>query len=52
VGVLTRGMVEQSYMLSSLDVFWASTWMALALVPLVWLTRRPQVASGIAAAAE
>jgi DHA2 family multidrug resistance protein len=52
VGVLTRGMVEQSYMLSSLDVFWASTWMALALVPLVWLTRRPQVASGIATAAE
>jgi DHA2 family multidrug resistance protein len=52
VGALTRGMVEQSYMLSSLDVFWASTWMALALVPLVWLTRRPQVASGIATAAE
>jgi DHA2 family multidrug resistance protein len=52
VGVLTRGLVEQSYMLSSLDVFWASTWMALALVPLVWLTRRPHVASGIAAVAE
>jgi len=45
-------MVEQSYMLSSLDVFWASTWVALALVPLVWLTRRPQVASGIATTAE
>jgi DHA2 family multidrug resistance protein len=52
LGVLTRGAVEQSYMLSSLDIFWASTWMALALVPLVWLTRRPRVASGIAAAAE
>jgi DHA2 family multidrug resistance protein len=52
VGALTRGMVEQSYMLSSLDVFWVSTWLSLALVPLVWLTRRPRVASGIAAAAE
>jgi DHA2 family multidrug resistance protein len=52
VGALTRGMVEQSYMLSSLDIFWASTWLALALVPLVWLTRRPRVASGIAAAVE
>lgn len=50
MGALTRGMVEQSYMLSSLDIFWASTW--LALVPLVWLTRRPRVASGIAAAVE
>jgi DHA2 family multidrug resistance protein len=52
VGMLTRGAIEQSYMLSSLDIFWASTWMALALVPLVWLTRRPRVASGIAAAGE
>jgi DHA2 family multidrug resistance protein len=52
LGALTRGMVEQSYMLSSLDVFWVSTWLALALVPLVWLTRRPRVASGIAAAVE
>ena len=52
LGALTRGLIEQSYMLSSLDIFWISTWLALALVPLVWLTRRPRVASGIAAAAE
>lgn len=52
VGALTRGMIEQSYMLSSLDIFWVSTWLALALVPLVWLTRRPRVASGITAAAD
>lgn len=52
LGAVTRGLVEQSYMLSSLDIFWVSTWVSLALVPLVWLTRRPSVASGIAAAAE
>ncbi|HEX9206930.1 MAG TPA: DHA2 family efflux MFS transporter permease subunit [Steroidobacteraceae bacterium] len=52
VGALTRGMIEQSYMLSSLDIFWASTWIGLALVPLVWLTRRPHVAHGIPAVGE
>ena len=50
VGVLTRGMIEQTFTLSSLDVFWVSTWIAMALVPLVWLTRRPRVAHGVAAA--
>jgi DHA2 family multidrug resistance protein len=52
VGALTRGLVEQSYMLSSLDVFWVSSWMALGLVPLIWVTRRPRVAHGVTAAAE
>jgi DHA2 family multidrug resistance protein len=50
VGALTRGMVEQAYMLSSLDIFWVSTWSALLLVPLVWLAHRPRVAHGVAVA--
>jgi DHA2 family multidrug resistance protein len=51
-GTLTRGLVEQAYMLSSLDIFWLSAWISLLLAPLVWLTRRPRVASGMPAAAE
>jgi DHA2 family multidrug resistance protein len=50
LGVLVRGMMQQAYTLSALDYFWISTWGALALIPLVWLTRRPRVASGIPAA--
>ena len=46
MGALTRGLVEQSVMLSSLDFFWVTTWMALGLVGLVWLTRRPRPPAG------
>ncbi len=49
IGVLTRGLMQQAYTLSSLDYFWASAWAALGLVGLVWFTRRPRVASGIPA---
>ena len=52
IGVLTRGLVEQSYLLSAIDVFWISAWVSVALVPLVWLTRRPRVAHGMTAAVE
>jgi DHA2 family multidrug resistance protein len=47
-GVLTRGLAEQSYMLSSLDYFWVSAWVGVLMIALVWLTRRPRIASGIA----
>ena len=46
---LTRGLVEQSFMLSSLDYFYICSGLSLAIVGLVWLTRRPHVASGMAA---
>ena len=46
LGALTRGLVEQSVMLSSLDFFWITTWMALGLVGLVWLARRPRTPAG------
>jgi DHA2 family multidrug resistance protein len=52
VGVLTRGLIEQSYMLSSLEIFWISTWVVLALVPAIWIARRPRVASGVTIAAD
>jgi DHA2 family multidrug resistance protein len=52
LGVLTRGLVEQSYMLSTLDYFYATTWIAFGLIGFVWLTRRPRIASGLPAIAD
>ena len=52
LGVLTRGLVEQSYMLSTLDYFYATTWIAFGLIGFVWFTRRPRIASGLPAIAE
>jgi DHA2 family multidrug resistance protein len=40
LGVLTRNLIGQAYMLSSLDFFWISGWLCFAVLPLVWLTRR------------
>ena len=51
IGVLTRELVRQAYLLSSLDLFWLSTWLSLALVVIVWFTR-PARAGAAAAAAE
>lgn len=52
LGALTRGLVEQSFLLSSLDYFWVSSWISLAVIALIWMTRRPRVASGIVAAGD
>jgi DHA2 family multidrug resistance protein len=52
IGVMTRGAIEQSFMLSSLDYFWVSTWILLALVGLVWLARRPHMGGPVPIAAD
>jgi MFS transporter, DHA2 family, multidrug resistance protein len=44
-GAMTLSMVDQSYLLSSLDFFYVSAWLAVALLPLVWLVRRPRGAA-------
>jgi DHA2 family multidrug resistance protein len=50
LGVLTRNLVSQAYLLSSIDFFWISGWVCLAVLPLVWLTRRSIGGGGPAAA--
>jgi DHA2 family multidrug resistance protein len=50
LGVLGRNLVNQAYMLSSLDFFWISGWLCFAVVPLVWLTHRSIGGGGHAAA--
>jgi DHA2 family multidrug resistance protein len=38
---ITNTVVRQAYAMASLDFFWMSGWLMLALIPLLWLTRRP-----------
>ena len=49
---LTHALVEQSYMLSSLDFFYVTSALSICIVVLVWMTRRPRIASGMAPAGE
>jgi DHA2 family multidrug resistance protein len=51
-GVLGRNLVNQAYMLSSLDFFWLSGWLCFAVLPLVWLTHRSISGGGSHAAAD
>jgi DHA2 family multidrug resistance protein len=41
VAVLTRQLQGQAYLLSTLDIFWLSSWLSLAMIALVWLAKRP-----------
>jgi MFS transporter, DHA2 family, multidrug resistance protein len=40
-GAMTQTMIGQSYLLSSLDLFYASAWLSVLLIPLCFLVRRP-----------
>jgi MFS transporter, DHA2 family, multidrug resistance protein len=50
--VLSRGLVGQAYLLSSLDFFWISGVITLVSLALLWLVRRPSGQGGAHAAAE
>jgi DHA2 family multidrug resistance protein len=49
---MTRGLISQSYLLSSLDLFYLSGWLCVLLIPLCFLVRRPSVSGEVAAAAD
>jgi DHA2 family multidrug resistance protein len=51
-GALTQTMIGQSYLLSSLDLFYASAWLSVLLIPLCFLVRRPSTGGAVAVAAE
>ncbi len=51
-GAMTQAMIGQSYLLSSLDLFYLSAWLCVALIPLCFLVRRPTVGGAVAAAAD
>jgi len=38
--VLMRALSNQAYLMSSIDLFWISTWLTVAMIGVVWLARR------------
>lgn len=38
--VLMRTLADQAYMMASLDLFWVSAWLSVAMIGVVWLARR------------
>ncbi len=51
-GALTQTLVAQSYLLSSLDLFYISAWLSVALIPLCYIVRRPATVGHAPAAAD
>jgi DHA2 family multidrug resistance protein len=47
---IMRQIETQAYLLSSTELFWLSGWMTLAMVGVVWLTRKPAPSDHVAAA--
>jgi len=52
LAALNKQMVGQAYLLSSLDYFWISSWLTLAMIGLVWFARRPSQAGTAHVAAD
>jgi DHA2 family multidrug resistance protein len=52
IGAMTRQLVQQGYLMSSLDYFYVSAWLSLALIPLCFMVRRPKVSEDMAVGAE
>jgi MFS transporter, DHA2 family, multidrug resistance protein len=51
-GAMTRTLVNQGYLLSSLDLFYFSAWLCVALIPLCFLVPRPRGAPTATVAAD
>jgi DHA2 family multidrug resistance protein len=49
---LTQNLIGQSYLLSSLDLFYLSAWLCVLLIPLCFLVKRPTPTGAVAAAAD
>jgi DHA2 family multidrug resistance protein len=48
--MIAHEMAGQAYLLSSVDIFAASAWLSVVMVPLVWLTHKPAPPTGPVAA--
>ena len=47
---VTRQIETQAYLLSATELFWLSGWLALALIGVVWMTKRPAPSTHVVAA--
>ena len=52
VGMITRELIAQSYLLAALDLFWISAWLILGMLALVWMLPKPQGGKAPAVAAD
>ena len=52
LGAITRTMVGQAYLLASDDIFYASGWICLALIVMVWMCKRAKSGGGAPVAAD
>jgi DHA2 family multidrug resistance protein len=43
-----KGVVDQAYLLSSLDLFYLFGWAVLLLIPICWIARRPAAGAAVA----
>ena len=50
VGAIAKQMVDQAYLLSSIEIFWICGWLSFAMIGLVWLASRPDAHEGPIAA--
>lgn len=49
-GFIQDQIINQAYLLSSLELFWICGWMAVAMIAVVWMARRPAPTDHIVAA--
>jgi DHA2 family multidrug resistance protein len=49
---IARTMTGQAYLLAADDIFWASGWICVALIGMVWLCRKAKSGGGAAPAAD
>ena len=49
-GAIMSNIISQSYLLSSLEIFWICGWMAVIMLAAVWFTRRPAPSGHVVAA--
>jgi DHA2 family multidrug resistance protein len=51
LAALIQQVVNQAYTIAALDLFWISGWLAILMIPLIWLARR-SVSQGATVAAD
>lgn len=49
-GSVMRQIINQAYLLSSLEIFWICSWMAVAMIAVVWFCRKPAPSDHVVAA--
>jgi DHA2 family multidrug resistance protein len=52
IGILTRSLQSQAYLMSSLDFFWISGWISFALIGVIMLARPTRNHGPVIAAAD